>query len=233
MDLWANVAVMLACYGYILALIFVSGRMGDSGRVSKKTSRKFLHAMIGNLPLIMPFFTDSLFPFLVASPFILVTLLVSPYSPFPGLGKKFSGLADITEEGHHTGLVLYAVSYSLLALVYGVKPYIVAAGIFPMAYGDSSAALIGERFGAHRYRVFESKSLEGSLGMLVGSLLSLLVGMLYFSRVYGFSFQAQVAPCLAVAFVATLVEAFSPRSLDNMSVPLLGALTFILMGGGV
>jgi phytol kinase len=232
LDLWANVPIMLACYGYIVALIYVSGKMGDSGMVSRRTSRKLLHAMIGNLPLVMPFFTDSLFPFLVSSPFILVTLLVSPMSPFPGLGKRFRGLADITEEGHHTGLVLYAVSYSILALIYGARPYVVAAGIFPMAYGDSSAALIGERFGAHRYRVFEPKSLEGSLGMFAGSITSLLVGMFYFSSLYGFGFQAQVAPCLAVALVATLAEAISPKSLDNLSVPLLGALIFILMGGG-
>jgi len=233
LNLWADVLVMLACYGYILVLIFVAGWMGDSGIMSGKTSRKFLHAMIGNLPLIMPFFTDSLFPFLVASPFILVTFLVSPYSPFPGLGRRFSGLADITEEGHHTGLILYAISYSLLALFFGVKPYIVAAGIFPMAYGDSTAALIGERYGAHRYRVFEAKSLEGSLGMFAGSILSLLAGMMYFGHLYGFSFQAQVAPCLAAALVATVAEAVSPRSLDNLSVPLLGALTFMLAGGGV
>ena len=233
MDLWANIPVMLACYGYIVALIMVSGKMNASGRVSKKTSRKLLHAMIGNLPLIMPFFTHSLFPFLVASPFILVTFLVSPYSPFPGLAEKFSGLADITEEGHHTGLVLYAISYSLLALLHGVQPYIVAAGIFPMAYGDSTAAIIGERYGIHRYTIFETKSLEGSLGMLIGSLVSLLAGMLYFSYLYGFSFSAQIVPCVAVTLVATLAEAVSPRSLDNLSVPLLGALTFMLMGGGL
>ena len=224
--------LMMACYCYILALIIVSSRMADSGIVSKKTSRKFLHAMIGNLPLIMPFFTDRIFPFLVASPFILVTFLVSPYSPLPGLAKKFSGLADITEEGHHTGLVLYALSYSILAWLYGAEPYVVAAGIFPMAYGDSSAAIIGESFGAHRYRIFESKSVEGSLGMFAGSLLSLIVGIKYFSLIYGFSFKTQVMPCLAVAAVATLAEAVSPRSLDNLSVPLLGALTFIMAGGG-
>lgn len=232
MSLWMNLLVMLVCYGYILALILVSSRMGDSGRVSKKASRKFLHAMIGNLPLIMPFFTDRVYPFLVASPFILVTFLVSPYSPFPGLAGRLSGLADITEEGHHTGLILYAVSYSVLAWLYGVQPYVVAAGVFPMAYGDSAAAIIGERFGAHMYRVFEAKSLEGSLGMLAGSLTSLLVGMMYFSVVYGFSFSAQIVPCLAVAAVTTVAEALSPRSLDNLSVPLLGALTFIVMGGG-
>jgi dolichol kinase len=188
--------------------------------------------MIGNLPLMMPFFTDRVYPFLVASPFILVTLLVTPYSPLPGLTRRLGGLAEITEEGHHTGLVLYALSYSILAWLYGVEPYIVAAGIFPMAYGDSSAALIGERFGAHRYRVFEAKSVEGSLGMLAGSLISLLVGMLYFSLIYGFSFAAQIVPCLVVAAVTTVAEAVSPRSIDNLSVPLLGALTFIVMGGG-
>jgi dolichol kinase len=210
---------MLACYAYILALILVSGWMHEGGRVSKKTSRKFLHAMIGNLPLMMPFFTDRVYPFLVASPFILVTLLVTPYSPLPGLTRRLGGLAEITEEGHHTGLVLYALSYSILAWLYGVKPYIVAA-------------LIGERFGAHRYRVFEAKSVEGSLGMLAGSLISLLVGILYFSLIYGFSFAAQIVPCLVVAAVTTVAEAVSPRSIDNLSVPLLGALTFIVMGGG-
>jgi len=232
LDLGANLLLMLACYAYIVALILASSRMHEAGWVSRRTSRKFLHAMIGNLPLVMPFFTDRVYPFLVASPFILVTLLVSPYSPFQGLARRLGGLADITEEGHHTGLVLYALSYSVLAWLYGVEPYVVAAGIFPMAYGDSSAALVGERFGAHRYRVFEAKSLEGSLGMLAGSLFSLLGGMLYFSIVYGFSFQAQVVPCLAVAAVATVAEAVSPRSLDNLSVPLLGALTFMVAGGG-
>jgi len=232
LDLLTNLLLMLACYAYILALILVSGWMHEGGRVSKRTSRKFLHAMIGNLPLMMPFFTDRVYPFLVASPFILVTLLVTPYSPFPGLTRRLGGLAEITEEGHHTGLVLYALSYSILAWLYGLEPYVVAAGIFPMAYGDSSAALIGERFGAHRYRVFEAKSVEGSLGMLAGSLLSLLGGMLYFSLIYGFSFADQIAPCLAVAAVATVAEAMSPRSLDNLCVPLLGALTFIVMGGG-
>ncbi|MCK4702382.1 hypothetical protein KAT55_03385, partial [Candidatus Bathyarchaeota archaeon] len=171
MDLWANLPVMIACYGYIVALIVVAGRLRTHPAVPRGVSRKFLHAMIGNLPLVMPYFTESLFPFLVASPFIAVTYLVSPYSPWPGFAERMRGLSDITEEGHGTGLILYAVSYSALALLYGTKPYIVAAGILPMAYGDSVAALVGTTYGRHRFRVFEWKSLEGCLGMFIGSLL--------------------------------------------------------------
>ena len=138
----------------------------------------------------------------------------------------------ITEEGHGTGLILYAVSYSALALLYGSRPYIVAAGILPMAYGDSVAALVGTTYGRHRFRVFEWKSLEGCLGMFAGSLLSLLTGMTYFSMIYGFSLQAHVVPVLVTSMVVTVAEAASPRGLDNVTVPALGALTFIVMGGG-
>ena len=232
MDLWANIPVMIACYGYIVALIVVAGRLRTHPAVPRGVSRKFLHAMIGNLPLVMPYFTESLFPFLVASPFIAVTYLVSPYSPWPGFAERMRGLSDITEEGHGTGLILYAVSYSALALLYGTKPYIVAAGILPMAYGDSVAALVGTTYGRHRFRVFEWKSLEGCLGMFIGSLLSLLTGMVCFSMIYGFSLQAQMVPVLAVSVVVTVAEAASPRGLDNVTVPALGALTFIVMGGG-
>ncbi len=195
--------------------------------------RKFLHAMTGNLPLAMPFFTDSLYPFLVAAPFIAVTYLVSPYSPWPGFSERMRGLSDVTGEGHGMGLVLYAVRYSALALLYGARPYVVAAGVLPMAYGDSVAALMGTAYGRHRFRVYEYKSLEGCLGMFAGTVLSLLAGMAYFSEIYGFSLQSQVLPVLAVAAAATLAEAVSPRGLDNLTVPAIGALTFIAAGGGV
>ena len=117
-----NLGLMAGCYAYIVALILVSPRL----RLPGKVSRKILHAMIGNLPLIMPFFTASIYPFLVASPFILVTLLATPDSPIK-LSERMKGLSNLTEEGHHWGLVLYAISYSALAYLFGVKPYIVAA----------------------------------------------------------------------------------------------------------
>ena len=223
--LW-NLTVMACCYVYIVALIIVSPRL----RLPGKVSRKVLHAMIGNLPLIMPFFTASIYPFLVASPFILVTLLATPSSPIK-LGEKMRGLSSLTEEGHHWGLVLYAISYSVLALLFGTKPYIVAAGIFPMAYGDSLAAVFGEYWGKHKYRIFETKSLEGSLGMFLGSFVSLTLAFLYFGLLYTFSFHPLV-PAFAIAFLVTIVEGISPKGLDNVAVPLVGAVTFLILTGG-
>ena len=99
-----------------------------------------------------------------------------------------------------------------------------------MAYGDSTAALVGMKYGR---RKIGSKSLEGSAGMFFGSLISLLIGMAYFSLIYGFSLFDQLVPILFVSIVVTVLEFFSPRGLDNIAVPILGALTFLFAGGGV
>jgi phytol kinase len=179
----------------------------------------------------MPFFTASIYPFLVASPFVLVTLLATPYSPIK-LGGRMGGLSNLTEEGHSMGLVLYAISYSVLAYLFGVRPYIVAAGIFPMAYGDSLAAIFGEYFGRHKYRVFETKSLEGSIGMFLGSFVSLTLAFLYFGLLYPFTFNPLI-PAFAIACLAAVVEGISPRGLDNVAVPLVGAATFLILTGGI
>jgi phytol kinase len=227
-----NVLLMLLSYVYILSMIFVSSHMHKLMHVSKKSCRKFLHAMIGNLPLIIPFFTNSLYPVLVAAPFILVTFLASPYSPFKNLNKSLKGLADITEEGHGFGLILYAISYTFLALFFASKPYIIAAGILPMAYGDGVASVIGERYGKNKYRLLADKSLEGSIAMCLVSLLSLTIGLTFFSVLYSFSIFEKIAPVIAVSVVATFVEGFSPSGSDNLTVPAFSAVTFLLLGGG-
>ena len=71
-ELHTNIMVMAACYAYIILIIMAAGYL-RRGILNPKTRRKLLHSMIGNLPLIMPFFTENIYPFLVASPFILVT----------------------------------------------------------------------------------------------------------------------------------------------------------------
>jgi dolichol kinase len=226
-----NILLMILCYGYVLLVIIVSVRLPETILVSQKTSRKFLHAMIGNLPFILPFFTSEIYPALVAAPFVLVTFLASPYSWFKNV-KKLQGLTGITEKGHPLGLVFYALSYTLLAFIFGFKPYVVAAGILPMAYGDSAASLVGERYGKRVYNVSTRKSLEGSIAMFSCSCFSLMIGLAFFSILYHLPASEMVLWAIPVAIVATLVESISPKGFDNVTVPIFGALTLWLLIGG-
>jgi len=224
---------MFLCYAYIIVIIVVSGKMNQIFHISQKTSRKFLHAMIGNLPFVIPFFTASIYPALVAAPFILVTFIASPLSPFKNLSKKMKGLAEITEEGHHLGLVFYAVSYTVLALLFASRPYIIAAGILPMAYGDSMASLVGERYGKTKYKLTASRSLEGSAAMFSIGFVTVVVSLAFFSAFYPLSTLNWIIAAFAVAGVATLIEALSPKGSDNLTVPAVGALTLLLLTGGI
>jgi dolichol kinase len=189
--------------------------------------------MIGNLPFIIPFFTGSIYPAMVAAPFIVVTFLASPHSPYPGLTDKMKGLADITEKGHSLGLVFYAISYTLLALLFASRPTVVAAGILPMAYGDSLASLLGERYNLGKYKIIAQKSLVGSVAMFLGSSLSFAASLLFFSILYSFSVLDELPAMLAVAVVGTLVEGVSPIGFDNLTVPVFSAAVFFLLGGSV
>jgi len=230
---FANVFLMLLCYIYILLIIFVSSKMDKLLHISQKASRKFLHAMIGNLPFVIPFFTANIYPVLVAAPFIFVTFFASPYSPFKNTSKRLKGLSDITEKGHHLGLIFYAVSYTFLALFFASKPYVIAAGILPMAYGDSTASIVGEKYGRRAYKLVAHKSLEGSAAMFFASFLSFTISLIFFSALYSFSVFEKIFSALATAAVATLVESFSPMGFDNLTVPAFGALTFLLLDGGI
>ena len=234
-EILMNVMLLCLCYFYVIAIIAATGKINY--HLPKSLSRKFLHIMIGNLIFIIPFFTFKTFPvnfpFFVAAPFILLTFLVSPSSPIKSLSNRMSGLADVTTSGHEFGLVFYAVSYTILALLFSTKPYIIGAGIMPMAFGDAAASLVGQKNGRHQYILFVKKSLEGSIAMFAVCLLSLLLSLPFFSKLYPISILNFVVASLVVAAVATTVEALTPKGLDNLTVPLLSAIVFLFFMGGI
>ncbi|MCK4605926.1 MAG: phosphatidate cytidylyltransferase [candidate division Zixibacteria bacterium] len=93
-------------------------------------------------------------------------------------------------------------------------PIAVAALAF-IIIGDSLAALIGRKFGRHR---FWNKSLEGSLACLAGTLVVAALA-------------PEIAWPIAVtgAVVATVVEALPLGVDDNVTVPILSGLSMTLL----
>jgi phytol kinase len=102
-----------------------------------------------------------------------------------------------------------------------------------MAYGDAAASMVGERWGRRKYRLVAQKSLEGSAAMFIFSFISLVVGMVFFSFIYHFALLDKIVAAAAASAVATAVEGFSPMGFDNLTVPALSVLVFLLYGGGL
>jgi dolichol kinase len=230
-----NLALLGLCYLYIIVIILITGKIKD--HLPKNLARKFLHIMIGNFIWIIPFFTYTTFPmnfpFLVASPFILLTFFVSPGTPFKGLTQKISGLGDVTFGGHTYGLVFYAIAYTILAALFSDKPWIIATGIIPLAYGDAAASIVGQKWGRHQFNVCAKKSVEGSIAMFAVCFLVLAASSAFFGFLYPLPIITFILASLGAAAVATVCEAITPRGLDNLVVPLLSALSFLLLMGGL
>jgi phytol kinase len=233
-EIITNFLLLILCYLYIVTVIFIAVRIDH--KFPKNLKRKFLHIMIGNFVYVIPFFTFTTFPanfpFFVASPFILLTLSASPASPF-NLKHKISGLADITTGGHQFGLVLYAISYTILAFFFSAKPYVIIAGILPMAFGDAAASLVGQKIGHHQFNIFSKKSIEGTTAMFTITFVSVTLSLLLFSYLFPFSTSILLLASLGVAALATATEVLTPKGLDNLTVPLISALAFLLLIGGI
>ncbi|MBF2098998.1 MAG: phosphatidate cytidylyltransferase [Gloeomargaritaceae cyanobacterium C42_A2020_066] len=126
------------------------------------------------------------------------------------------------------GTFFYAVSIGVLIAWFwplGLPQY-AALGILVMTWGDGLAALVGQRWGQHRYTLAGvTKSWEGSLTMaLVGGGLG---GLILWS-----SGVPQPLSCaLLIGVTAAVLEVVSWLGLDNLTVPLGTAGLAYLLGG--
>jgi phytol kinase len=206
---------LVLVYGYVILLIVISEKVLNK---HPNFSRKFLHIMVGNILFILPLFQSRwVMALLTAAPFILLTFLISPYSPLKIKDR-------ISSSGHGLGLVYYAISWTVLALLFFDQPWIIAVGIAAMSYGDGMASLIGMKYGKIKYNALgDTKSLEGSLTMFIVLIVALSVVLLY----YSVPFQPLVI--ISVALVATILEGITPKGLDNITACFSAVITYLVM----
>ena len=126
------------------------------------------------------------------------------------------------------GTFFYAISMGvLIGWFFPLHlPQYAAIGILIMTWGDGMAAIVGQRWGRHRYQVWGiQKSWEGTLTM---GLVSYAVSSSILLAVGNPLWQAGVVSLVA-AVVATGLEAFSKLGIDNLTVPIgSAAIAFFL-----
>ncbi|MFW5928537.1 MAG: diacylglycerol/polyprenol kinase family protein, partial [Thermoplasmatota archaeon] len=193
---------VLAVYLYVFILLLLTEKILPDDEF---LNRKILHLGVGNILFILPLF-DSRFAMagLAAAPFILITFLISPYSPLKTVSKTSS-------KGHRLGLVYYAISWTLLALLFFKDPVIIAVGIAAMSFGDGFASLVGVKYGKRNYKVSgDKKSIEGSTAMFIFTVLTIAISLIYYGEL---SFHNLIMIPI-VGLIATLVEGTAPKGID-------------------
>ena len=183
-------------------------------------SRYFTHMMVANAWFLSFYFIkDGLLALIVPALYTVFSLLNYFYNWIPALNSRY--------QVKNFGSFYFAFAYLILTwLAYVFPSYAIGAGmgLMVMAYGDGFAAMVGMHAGQHRYTIFHGyKTLEGSFTMLCVSFAVLLLVTL---------FHLESIPwmmILLLASLATFVEAISPYGLDNILIPFLVYLLYILL----
>jgi len=206
---------IIVVYGYVAILLGVTEKVLVK---HPETSRKVLHIMVGNIAFLLPIFvTREMMTFVAAAPFIILTFLMSPYTPLKSIRGRTSSA------GHSMGLVYYAITWTVLAYLFFDQMIIIAIGIFAMSYGDGFASLIGIKFGKQKYNIVgDEKSYIGTFSMFLFTFITMIIGIIYYQYVQtiNFSFTPVSIGFLALfAAVGAIIEGFTPKGLDNLTVP--------------
>ncbi|GJQ64112.1 MAG: phosphatidate cytidylyltransferase [Melioribacteraceae bacterium] len=178
-------------------------------------SRKVIHIAAGCWLLFWYFFDDSdVTKYLNILPAAIWTilLLIKGISASP----NDDAVKTMTRSGDKKELLRGPFYFTLVMIVSGTFLYkteaaLTAIGI--LAWGDGMAPVVGSRLGKLKYSLVTEKTLEGSLAF---SVFGFLGAMLFNYFILG-TYDTELI--LISVIVATIVEALSPKDLDNLLIP--------------
>ncbi|MBN1877772.1 MAG: phosphatidate cytidylyltransferase [Anaerolineae bacterium] len=121
-------------------------------------------------------------------------------------------------------VILISVFWGLLGIDW---QYVAVVAVMAWGFGDAAAALVGKKFGRRKIqhpRIAGTKTVEGTLAMYVVAGLSIYLTLLMYA---GRPWYVSFAVALLVAPLSSIVELFSPRGMDTITVPLSTAFAIL------
>ena len=239
---WDLIATVISIV-ILLAIVQLNALLQKKGKVSQIITRKFVHIFAGPVFVV----TWMLFSGEIISHYIavIVPLLFVLQFITIGLGviKNESFVASMSRSGDPRELLQGTLYYSIvMVLMTFFWFYVPSTGISnanPTALliigcisgGDGLADIIGRKFGGKKIGLKGSeKTIVGSIGMLVGSILVSSILVLIFSlEVPNFDIIKLILPIILVSIVATVVEALSPKGTDNFTVFLVVVFVILIL----
>ncbi|MDW8020491.1 MAG: phosphatidate cytidylyltransferase [Chloroherpetonaceae bacterium] len=219
---WNNVLISAIMVVYVFSLVallnFCVVRLG----LAPDLSRKITHIGAGCLVLFLALLDDSHW-----SKYLNITILVIWF--FLLIQKGFfadendEAVKIMTRTGDRTELLkgpFYFVIVSIICATVFYKTFAGVAAMGFLTFGDGLAPVIGTRMGKLKYHLLSQKSIEGSLTMLVAG----IIGAAFFVWVV-IPQELNFARLMALGAIATLVEAVSPKEIDNFLIP-IGVIGF-------
>jgi phytol kinase len=200
-----GVVVVLALVGAVFVVASLARRAG----LGPESTRKLAHFMTTLVILALPTLihrTASAIALGIGASILIATLRRA---------RRLSFLDDVARS--HASEYAFIAAVGIVFVLSRGDALLFRAPILVLGVSDALAAIVGTRWGRHRYEVRGAKrSWEGSLAFAASAFAVLVASLVLTSR----------ATPLALAFVAIVavlvatVEAFTTGGLDNLTIPI-------------
>ena len=202
---------ILYSYLFVFGMIGLATLLTKVGLLNNEGGRKFIHIAVGNWMIVAALlFDDMILALIPPFTFIIINYLSYRFHWFKAMERTDSSTKDL-------GTVYYAISLFVVVLAdyrlfddwtFSVLPILV------LAYGDGLSAIVGTSLSSRK--LVGNKTLYGTLTMFV---VSLIVAYVMISNLW---------IVLLIGVAASLIELFSPKGIDNLTLP-LGLYVILLL----
>ena len=217
--------------GFIVAIGLPSVLLKISFDLPFELIRKMYHLVItlSIFPLVLFFSTwyTAVFAALLLAIIIYPLLILAENASF------YKRIAVEREGGEFKkSLIIVQLSMALMIFIFwgllgiGWK-YIAVVAVLAWGFGDAAAALVGKNFGRRQIshpRIEGKKTVEGTQAMFITSGLAIFLSFLIYA---GHPWHVSLAVALLVAPVSAIVELFSNKGIDTLTVPISTGLAIL------
>ena len=223
-------------FGALLALVWAYSSLSFAGylktRLHLRTgyTRKVFHALIFSSAVVVQAFGG----FVAVCVFGTMVSLVVGLAVLRGPNDRLYEALAREQDG--PARTYYIVIPYFATLIGGLTSNILFGRLALVGYlvgglGDAVGEPVGTRWGRHRYvvggRTQVTKTFEGSIAVLTASSVALFIAVAITPELH-FDLRSAIALPL-IGIVCTLVEAFSPRGWDNVTMQIVPTLLVALL----
>ncbi|MEL6459100.1 MAG: phosphatidate cytidylyltransferase [Cyanobacteria bacterium J06621_15] len=211
-----NIIVTAFTFIYVFGLVTVMNFCVNRLNLPQDISRKLTHIGAGSLIGFLALYNDLHWSkYLNVSIFVVWIILLIQKGLFAS--DEDEAVKTMTRNGDRSELLKGPLYFVIVATICGTLFYKTFPGIMAIAvlgWGDGIAPIVGSRYGRLKYEVLSNKSLEGSLSMLIAA----FAASTFFVWLI-IPTELNILRIFLLCLIATVVEACSPKEIDNILIP--------------
>ncbi|MEL7243367.1 MAG: phosphatidate cytidylyltransferase [Cyanobacteria bacterium J06573_2] len=211
-----NIIVTAFTFIYVFGLVTVMNFCVNRLNLPQDISRKLTHIGAGSLIGFLALYNDLHWSkYLNVSIFVVWIILLIQKGLFAS--DEDEAVKTMTRNGDRSELLKGPLYFVIVATICGTLFYKTFPGIMAIAvlgWGDGIAPIVGSRYGRFKYEVLSNKSLEGSLSMLIAA----FAASTFFVWLI-IPTELNILRIFLLCLIATVVEACSPKEIDNILIP--------------